>query len=69
MTDKLATTITLLQHKLRQERNIKETLHVSEHNGFVFTEVEGVSVTIGSNWRNRHTRRPHFPGVSIGCSG
>ena len=41
------TKIRLLQDKLRQERNIKRTLPVREHNGLVFTEVEGVTVTIG----------------------
>ena len=49
MTGKQATAIMLLQRKLQPERNIKTTLHVTEHNGLVFTEVEGVTVTIGSN--------------------
>jgi len=41
------TTIRLLQDKLRRERNITRPLSVSEHDGVVFTEVEGVTVTIG----------------------
>lgn len=47
MTDKQREAIRLLQDKLRQERNIKTMLPVSEHNDCVFTEVEGVTVTIG----------------------
>jgi hypothetical protein len=49
MTDKQITRMALLQDKLRQERNIKKLLPVSEHNGLVFTQVEGVTLTIGSN--------------------
>jgi hypothetical protein len=48
MTQEQMSKIALLRDKLRRERNIKKTLPVSEHNGVVFTEVEGVTVTIGS---------------------
>ena len=49
MTDEQTKIMTLLQRKLLRKRNIKTSLPVSEHNGLVFTEVEGVTVTIGSN--------------------
>jgi hypothetical protein len=49
MTEKQKTALGLLQDKLRQERKIKTPLPQSEHNGFVFTEVGGVTVRIGSN--------------------
>jgi hypothetical protein len=46
---KQKTALSLLQDKLQKERNIKTPLPQSEHNGFVFTEVGGVTVRIGSN--------------------
>jgi hypothetical protein len=49
MTVKQKTALSRLQDKLRKERNIKTPLSQTEHNGFVFTEVGGVTVRIGSN--------------------
>ena len=49
MTEKQKTALSLLQSKLRKERNIKTLPPQSERNGVVFTEVEGVTVTIGGN--------------------
>lgn len=49
MTERQKIALSHLQDKLRKERNIKTPLSQSEHNGFVFTEVGGVTVTIGSN--------------------
>jgi hypothetical protein len=48
MNEKQKAALSLLQDKLRKERNIKTTLPQSEHKGFVFTEVGGVTVTIGN---------------------
>ena len=61
MTEKQKTALSLLQDKLRKERNIRTPLSQREHNGFVFTEVEGVTVRIGSKGGNRHPRCSYLP--------
>ena len=44
MTEKQKAALSFLQDKLRKERNIKTPLPQREHDGFVFTEVGGVTV-------------------------